>query len=112
MEQTLRDRLAGLSPIEKTEAIQMLIADLGADWPGIERHADVCGGDACIVRTRIPVWVLEQMRRLGATEPEILLDYPALNREDILNAWNYANAQQEEMNEAIADNEAVDQEVE
>ena len=35
MEQTLRERLAGLSPIEKAEAIQVLIADLGAGWPGI-----------------------------------------------------------------------------
>lgn len=111
MEQTLRDRLAGLSPVEKSEAIQVLIGDLGARWPGIERHTDVCGGDACIVRTRIPVWVVEQMRRLGATEAELLLDYPTLNRDDLRNAWGYANANLEEINEAIADNEAVELEV-
>jgi uncharacterized protein (DUF433 family) len=33
--------------------------------PGVERTAGVAGGDACIERTRIPVWVLEGYRRLG-----------------------------------------------
>lgn len=112
MEQTLRDRLTGLSPIEKAEAIQLLIEDLGTGWPGIERNAEVCGGDACVVRTRIPVWVLEQMRRLGANEADILLDYPSLNREDILNAWTYARAHSAEIEEAIADNAVVETESE
>jgi uncharacterized protein (DUF433 family) len=35
---------------------------------GIERTPGVCGGDACIAGTRIPVWVLEGFRRLGWTE--------------------------------------------
>lgn len=112
MERTLRDRLIELSPVEKAEAIRLLSEDLGGTWPGIERHDDVCGGDACIVRTRIPVWLLEQMRRLGLTEQEILRDYPTLNREDILNAWSFARSHPAEMNEAIADNQAVEQEVE
>ena len=33
--------------------------------PGIEKTPGVCGGDPCIRQTRIPVWLLEQLRRLG-----------------------------------------------
>lgn len=108
MEQTLRDRLVGLSPTEKAEAIQLLIGDLGGEWPGIEKLAGVCGGDACIVRTRIPVWLLELMRRHGSTDAEILTNYPSLNREDVLNAWSYASSHVEEIDQAIAENEQLE----
>jgi uncharacterized protein (DUF433 family) len=111
MEQTLRDRLVRLSPSEKAEAIQLLVADLGGPWPGIEKHAGVCGGDACVVRTRIPVWLLEQMRRLGSSDAEILANYPSLNREDVLNAWSYAAAHAEEIDQAIAENEELESEI-
>ena len=43
---------------------------------GIERTPGVCGGDACIAGTRIPVWVLEGFRRLGWTDATILASYP------------------------------------
>lgn len=32
---------------------------------GVEATPGVCGGSACIAGTRIPVWLLEQGRRLG-----------------------------------------------
>jgi len=32
---------------------------------GIESNPQVCGGEPCIVRTRIPVWVLAQTRKYG-----------------------------------------------
>lgn len=35
------------------------------DFAGIESRPGVSGGEACIVRTRIPVWVLVQARNLG-----------------------------------------------
>ncbi|HID64397.1 MAG TPA: DUF433 domain-containing protein [Anaerolineae bacterium] len=41
---------------------------MGDAFPGIDSAANVCGGEPCIVRTRIPVWVLVQARRLGAME--------------------------------------------
>ena len=37
-------------------------------WPGIEQTPGVQGGDARIVRTRIPIWTLEAYRRLGLQE--------------------------------------------
>ena len=41
------------------------------------------------VRTRVPVWVLEQSRRLGMSEDELLRSYPTLRAEDLVNAWAY-----------------------
>jgi uncharacterized protein (DUF433 family) len=31
----------------------------------IDSHPAICGGEPCIVRTRIPVPVVEELRRLG-----------------------------------------------
>jgi uncharacterized protein (DUF433 family) len=73
--------------------------------PGIDSRPDICGGEACIVRTRIPVWLLEQARRLGTTEQVLLAAYPSLRAEDLVNAWNYARAHAAEIEAQIRDNE-------
>ena len=57
--------LAKLSRAEKAQVLQWAARDLGDAFPGIESRPGVCGGEPCIVRTRIPAWVLEQARRLG-----------------------------------------------
>lgn len=72
---------------------------------GIEKTANVCGGDACIAGTRVPVWVLEQARRLGATEADLLADYPSLTAADLAAAWAYVLAQRDEVEAAIRANE-------
>ncbi len=50
-------------------------------FPGIASLPGVCGGEPCIVRTRIPVWVLEQSRRGGISEADLLRNYPTLRAE-------------------------------
>jgi uncharacterized protein (DUF433 family) len=60
----------------------------GDTFPGIESHPGICGGVPCVVRTRIPVWVLEQSRRLGISEADLLRSYPTLRSEDLANAWS------------------------
>ena len=60
--------MAGLSRAEKALLLRWVVQDLGDAFPGIESRPDVCGGEPCIVRTRIPVWVLAQARRLGTSE--------------------------------------------
>ena len=57
---------------EKAPLLQRVARDLGDAYPGIDLTDGVAGGDACIARTRIPVWTLEQARRLGASEAELL----------------------------------------
>ena len=64
--------LNSLSRAEKAQVLQWVARDLGDSFPGIEGRPDVSGGEACIVRTRIPVWVLEQARRLGVSEADLL----------------------------------------
>lgn len=101
----LEPRLAELSRAEKAQAVQFLVRDLGNTWPGIEKTPGIVGGDACIVRTRIPVWALENYRRLGWSEAQILENYPTLRAVDLVNAWAYADAHQEEIDRAIRENE-------
>ncbi|GAB4277293.1 MAG: hypothetical protein Fur0025_03110 [Oscillatoriaceae cyanobacterium] len=74
-------------------------------WQGIEKTLGVCGGDARISNTRIPIWSLVNYRRLGASDARIFQDFPQLTAEDLVNAWAYADAHQEEIEEAIRRNE-------
>ncbi len=103
----LLDQLAALSKAEKAEVVAKLAQDIGDAWPGIEKTAGVVGGAACIVRTRIPVWLLESYRRLGWTEAKLLSNYPTLRAADLVHAWAYAEAHRPEIEEAIAQNEAA-----
>jgi uncharacterized protein (DUF433 family) len=76
-------------------------------WSGIERTPGVMGGDACIVCTRIPVWLLESYRQLGSSEARILESYPVLRAADLANAWAYVDAHREEIDEAIREQDAA-----
>jgi len=91
---------------EKTELFHQLRSELGEPFPGIESRAGVAGGSMCIVRTRIPVWLLEHARRLGTSEADILKAYPTLRAEDLTNAWAYVNTHREEIDREIAENES------
>jgi uncharacterized protein (DUF433 family) len=74
-------------------------------FPGIESHPGICGGVACIARTRIPVWVLEQLRRLGMSEADLLLSYPTLRTQDLADAWAFVHAHPREIDLQIRENE-------
>ena len=97
--------LSAMTRAEKAQLLQWVASDLGNAFPGIETTSGICGGEARIVRTRIPVWVLEQARRLGVTEADLLRSYPALRAEDLVHAWAYARAHREEIERHIRENE-------
>jgi uncharacterized protein (DUF433 family) len=78
---------------------------VASSFPGIESVPGVCGGEACVVRTRIPVWVLEQSRRQGISEAELLRSYPTLRAEDLANAWSYVRSHRSEIDRQISENE-------
>src|SRR6185369_5317265 len=61
--------LPELTRSEKAQLLQWVVRDLGDAFPAIESRPGVCGGEPCIVRTRIPVWVLEQARRWAYPKP-------------------------------------------
>ncbi len=72
------------------------------------RHTPgVCGGEACIRMTRIAVWMLEEARRAGASDAELLADYPDLTRADLEAAWQYVSTHAEEIENAIRANNEV-----
>jgi uncharacterized protein (DUF433 family) len=105
--QDFQTQLLSLSPTEKAQAIQILVQSLSNTWTGIEKTPGICGGDARIANTRIPIWVIVQARNLGNTEADLLADYPSLNATDLANAWTYATAHSAEIAQAIQENEAA-----
>ncbi|MDE0022914.1 MAG: DUF433 domain-containing protein [Spirochaetaceae bacterium] len=97
--------LTTMTRAEKAQVLQWVARDVGDALPGIESSPEVCGGEPCIVRTRIPVWMLEHARRLGTSESELLAAYPTLRAEDLTNAWAYVRSHQQEINDNIRQNE-------
>jgi uncharacterized protein (DUF433 family) len=103
----LEVELSSLSRAEKAEIVERLAQEIADAWPGIERTPGVSGGLAVVVRTRIPVWVLESYRRQGWSEGRILASYPQLRAADLVHAWAYADARPAEIDLAIRENEAA-----
>lgn len=99
--------LAQMSRAEKAQVAAWVLSDLGGSWPGIEAEPDICGGDACLARTRIPVWVLVSLRRHGSSEADILRAYPTLTAQDLANAWGYWRSHPDEIDRAVRENEAA-----
>ncbi len=97
--------ISGMSRAEKAQPLQWIVRDLGDAFPGIESQSHISGGEPCIVRTRIPVWMLEQAKRLGTSEAELLRAYPTLRAEDLANAWAYVRSHREEIDRQIRENE-------
>ncbi|MGC4001758.1 MAG: DUF433 domain-containing protein [Pirellulales bacterium] len=107
-------QLAGLDPIEREQLLMVLTSGgegntasvaYRSEFPSIVTTPDVCGGAARIVRTRIPVWTLEGMRRLKISESEILRNYPTLSATDLVQAWAYVAKHREEIDEALRAND-------
>ncbi len=103
--QEAENLIGGMSRAEKAAVLRWIATDLGEDYTGVESSPDVCAGEARIVRTRIPVWLLEQARRLGTTEADLLRSYPDLRAEDLVSAWGYVRSHRDEIDRAIAANE-------
>jgi uncharacterized protein (DUF433 family)/superfamily II DNA or RNA helicase len=74
---------------------------------GIEKTPKICGGDACISQSRVPVWSLVRARQLGFTDESLLEQYPTLCRADLDAAWKYADTFPSEIESAISENEGA-----
>jgi len=95
--QELEELLSAMTRSEKAQVLQWVARDLGDAFPGIESIPDVYGGEPCVVRTRIPAWVLVQGRRLGTSEADLLKCYPTLRAEDLANVWAYSRSHSDEI---------------
>jgi uncharacterized protein (DUF433 family) len=105
--QELETQLLNLTPSEQSQMMQTLMQTLGKDSRGITKTPGVCGGDACIANTRIPIWVIVEARSLGYSEADLLTSYPALTATDLTQAWIYAETYPDEIAMAIQVNEAA-----
>jgi uncharacterized protein (DUF433 family) len=76
-------------------------------YPTIEKTPGVCGGAARVAGTRIPVWQLVEARSLGASEAQLLIDYPRLEAINLVGAWAYAAEHPDEIAENIRQNEVA-----
>jgi uncharacterized protein (DUF433 family) len=103
--QEIEAQLAHLDEDEKLRIFQHLALELAHDWPAIEKTPGVQGGDACILRTRIPVWTLEAYRRLGWDDDQLLANFPALRRSDLFYARLYVDGNKREIEQAIREQE-------
>lgn len=101
---SIRDAVLLLPKGDQVRLLAVVAMQVTDGHPGIDFNERVCGGSARIVRTRIPVWLLESLRRGGKTDAELLAAYPSLTAEDLANAWNYARTHRDEMDREIAAN--------
>jgi type III restriction enzyme len=69
----------------------------------IQRTPGVCGGNARVRNTRIPVWTLVAFRQEGMTDEELLYNYPSLTPSDLEATWAYYQAHPSEIDQAMAD---------
>jgi uncharacterized protein (DUF433 family) len=115
-EVTSAETSTGMSSVQDIEeAVRRLSADelatfrawfaeFGADI-GVVLTPGVCGGEARLAGTRIPVWMLENARREGLSEADVLEMYPWLTTAQVRLAWSYADEHQDEMDTAIRDSQ-------
>lgn len=92
-----------LSPAERQQLYELLREPVELA-PGISSTSGVCGGDACIRDFRLPVWQLEEARRLGSSEQDLLAAHPFLSADDLRNAWTYVASNREEIERCLHEN--------
>jgi len=97
--------LSEFTPGERALLIQKVAGGDAHAFPGVEKTPGVCGGSACIIRTRIPVWSLVASKKLGFNDAELLENYPTLRQQDLDSAWNYYLIHQEEIELEILEND-------
>lgn len=100
----LTNLVSKLSSTKKAQLLYTISKDLGDTFPGIEKTVNVCGGSACIIRTRIPVWTLVSFKKMGMNDFLLLASYPTLRPQDLNNAWAYYKVKKHEIDTDIQEN--------
>ena len=67
----------------------------------IRRTPGVCGGDACVGATRIPVWLLIAFLKDGLTEESLLQSYPQLTPAHLRLVRDYYDQHKDEIERSI-----------
>ncbi len=98
--------LPKMSNGEIAQLVQMAAQKIAVEFPGIEKTPHVCGGSACVIRTRIPVWSIVEYMLMGIGREKLLLNFPTLRAQDLANVWAYYDANKAEIDTEIAENNA------
>jgi len=71
----------------------------------IRKTPGVCGGRACVGRTRIPVWLLIAFLKDGLSEESLLQSYPQLSPDHLRLVRDYYRQQRHEIDRDIQEEE-------
>lgn len=96
--------LPKMSRDEIAQLVQRAAFKIAGEFPGIEKNAGVCGGSACVIRTRIPVWSIVEYKNMGVSDEKLLINFPSLRKQDLSNALAYYYANKNEIDQEIAEN--------
>ena len=96
--------LPSMTKREIAQLVQRATSQLSVEFPGIEKTPGVCGGSACIIRTRIPVWSIIEYMQMGVGAEKLLKSFPTLRAQDLANAWAYYDANKSEIDLEIKEN--------
>lgn len=100
----VEDLVSKLSSSKKAQLLNFISKEVGGAFPGIEKTPNVCGGSACVIRTRIPVWTLVSFKKLGMNDNTLLISYPSLRHQDLNNTWAYYKTNKKEIDKDIFEN--------
>jgi type III restriction enzyme len=88
-----------------TKEMRIMATDTTTKKSWVQKTPGVCGGRACIRKTRITVWGLVNSRRLGTADDQILRNIVGLTPADLQAAWDYYRDHTAEIDEDIRENE-------
>lgn len=101
----LSAEISALPPAEQTQLLSELLTKMNLTHIGIRHTAGVNGGRACIRDTRIPVWMIVEAKRPGASDISLLQDFPSLTAEDLTNAQRYYQGHLDEIEQDLKEQE-------
>lgn len=90
---------------ERAQILAQIVALMNVSEMGIRHTPGVCGGRARIRDTRIPVWTIVEIKKAGASDLDILRDFPGLTAEDLTNAMRYYHGHQAEIEQDLKEQE-------
>jgi uncharacterized protein (DUF433 family) len=103
--QQAKSLIPQMSQIEKIQLGQAAVGASKDNFFGIEKTAGVCGGNACVIRTRITVRTIVIYKKLGLSDGDLLESFPTLRAQDLISVWNYYLTHLDEIEAEILENE-------
>jgi uncharacterized protein (DUF433 family) len=89
-----------------SKEVRIMAIDTTKNQSWVQKEPGVCGGRACIRKTRITVWGVVNSRRLGAADEQIVESIVVLTTADLHAAWDYYRKNSAEIDEDIRHSEA------